>query len=280
MVLTSKDTKFIFVVTSTDATNPRFEKDTNLAITLLMKTGVELDQFIIVSDADNTYFESLKYPAGLVYVDSTSFMDKVKNIDCKNLIVIVNSHGHYMGIPAKTLVSPSQFTYALQNNGHLENVIALFGQCYAGAFNYEVIESDTKKIVYIGATEMDSSISTYLAISKAPWSMNTFTLAAILWMTNPLDVDGDTSTSVMDMYKYISYYVNRVNSSVGQAEQKKLLTKILDLHEQEIEAKKKGTLTDDINQKAEEAYKDMILTNQRPWILNARVAHSMEIQVK
>ncbi|MBI2521546.1 MAG: hypothetical protein HYV97_14105 [Bdellovibrio sp.] len=131
----------------------------------------------------------------------------------EQVFVIVTGHGSISGIDTKHgHISPDALGRAVRGINGIKGGFIAFGQCFAGVFNF-IEASSAPPLVYIGATNLNPSLSRTIQLSQpintvagAPfvdsWMANVFLLYLFEWIKSPLDVDGDGSCTIMDLFKY------------------------------------------------------------------------------
>ena len=137
----------------------------------------------------------------------------------ENVVVIVGGHGSHLGIgEVHSLISPSHIAGAVRLMPGIILGVIILSQCYAGIFNY-LDALGSPQLVIIGATNLNPSVSTPIQLpnglqmadgsaGKDAWSANIFALGFFIWLTNPLDLDGDGATNLVDAYKYAGVFAN------------------------------------------------------------------------
>ena len=117
---------------------------------------------------------------------------------------VVSSHGDINGV---VNIKPNKIMDLIQNIPGLTDGLLLLGQCYSGIFNVP----KQSKICVIGASNFCPSISS--KFNRVDWVANIFLYYFAKWLKTPFDVDGDGQNTVLDAYKYASYYTdNELNS--------------------------------------------------------------------
>ena len=280
-------TKFVFIAISSvqnESQNDvdRFVSDISIVVRILEKKGVDKGNIEIVSD----WKEDVWSNHNLQDIKRELPQDacgSIRNIDCENLFIIVSCHGGLDGIGENGIIRPHNLIESIKGNATLQNCVVLFGQCFAGTFNYSNVDDPQKKIVYIGATGLRSGVSAGMHYVSAPdiditWTANVFVYHLAKWFENPQDVNDDGVYSVMDMYKYVTCQTNAVTQQVEKLVNKQYLeTKV------KLEYKKqqnKGVLdpNSQLEEIANDKLMDSIFLHQECWILNAAVASIMLIE--
>jgi hypothetical protein len=136
-----------------------------------------------------------------------------------NVVLIIGGHGSHLGIgESHSQISPDHIVSAVRSIQGISFGVIVLTQCYAGIFNYlDALESP--QLVVIGATNLNPSVSAEIKLPKAmqledgstgkdKWSANIFALGFFAWLANPLDLDGDGATNLVDAYKYAGVFAN------------------------------------------------------------------------
>lgn len=271
------NTKFLFVVTSTTVVEDRFLSDIDDFIRIILTKGVNLSDIIVATDAQQNMVLA-KFPVmrGAVFITSSQLLNVINTIECENLIILTDCHGSIYGIDAQSSILPHPLTEAIKNNHSLKNVIAFFGQCYAGIYNWVDLRKENKNIVYLGATEFNSSLSCVLPGKS--WHANISLAAFGQWLKKPIDIDGDGLFTVMDLYKYILYCTNSITDAIEKRQTADLVDAKVDL---KLAMKDKEDSTDEMMQLEKEAIEvlgNYIVPHQNPWLLNAFSAQNIQFE--
>lgn len=271
------NTKFLFVNTSSDDIEDRFLYDTDWCVKIILNKGVCASNVIIASDSDNGTILA-KFPSlrGVSFTTSQQLLHVIGTIDCENLIILTNCHGSIHGIDAKVPLKPYPFTEAIKTNPHIKDAVVFFGQCYAGVYNWVDVRQEGKKIVYIGATGFDSSLS--CVMSGIKWSANISLIAFFLWLNTPKDIDGDGALTTMDLFKYIAYFTNSITDALEKQQTSKLVDARVEL---KMALKERGSsmgVMTKLEQEAIEALEHYIVPHQDPWLLNAFSAQQVQFE--
>lgn len=267
-------TKFIFILTSSTKVEDRFLYDAELCLRILTLKGVNLSDVIIATDADeNMVLAKCSTMQGATFINSQQLLNTINTLKCPNLIILTDCHGSIRGIDAKHPIMPYPLTEAIKMNRTLKNVIVFFGQCYAGIYNWVDITTPHKNIVYIGATGFDSSLS--YGMDQIPWSANISLVALGQWLHSPVDIDGDGSLTVMDLFKYIAWFTNSVTDNIEKKQTSDLVDAKVDLKLAMKESEKSTDMKAKLEQEAIEALGNYIVPHQTPWILNAKCAQKI-----
>lgn len=272
------NTIFLFIITSRKKVEDRFLYDAEFCIKDILRSGVDAKDIIVATDSDFSVVLS-KWPTlnGIGLITSQQIFDTINSLKCDNLIVIADCHGSIQGIDAQYPIMPHPLTEALKNNPSFKNVLVFFGQCYAGIYNWVDVRHEDKKIVYIGATQFNSSLS-YYGLKDIPWYANISVVAFRNWIKNPVDIDGDGSITVMDLYKYIAWFTNYITNVIEKRQTSDLVDSKVRIM---LAMKEQGSTSDkmlQLEKEAAEAFENYIVPHQEPWILNALSAQQMQFE--
>lgn len=271
------NTKFLFIVTSSDKIEDRFLYDAEICIHTVHGKGVQLSDIVIATDSDNSIILA-KCPSmhGATFVTSQQLLYTINTLECENLIILVDCHGSIDGIDAKSPIKPYPFTTAVKTNSFVKNVVVFFGQCYAGIFNWVDVRQEEKNIIYIGATGFDSSLS--YGVSGLQWSANISLIAFFSWLLSPKDIDGDGAITVMDLYKFIAISTHYVTDDIEKQQTTKLVDAKVEL---KLAMKERGSSSEamtKLEQEAIEALENYMVPHQDPWLLNASSAQQVQFE--
>lgn len=283
----TEHTKFLFIAVSSkqnesQADIDRFSTDISLVVRVLEKKGVLRTDMEIVSDWKDADWNNQNI-GDIIRIAPQDAYNHIQNTDCDNLFIISSCHGGLDGIGENGLIRPHNLIEAIKGNVHLQNCVALFGQCHAGVFHYSNLVAPPKNIVYIGAAGLRSGISTGMRFTSPPdidvtWSANVFVYFLAKWFDTPKDVDNDGNYSVMDLYKSVTDQTNAVTEFLEKRDTKQYLeTKV------KIEYKKQQIngpldLQTQLEEQANEKLLESIYSHQDCWILNAVAASLMIIE--
>jgi hypothetical protein len=273
------NTIFLFITTSSNNIEDRFLYDTEYCIKNILAKGVKLANIIVATDA-NFDLVCAKCPAisGVNFITSQQVTSTIEQLNSDNLIVVANCHGSIQGIDAQNAILPHAITEALKNNQSFQNILVLFGQCYAGIYNWVDIRHDHKNIVYMGATGFDTSLSCQLS-NNISWCANISVIAFWDWMLNPKDIDGDGCLTVMDLYKYIAWFTNAVTDDIEKVQTSLLIDKKVEIRLAML--KEQGDTSTEmkrLEKAAVEALESYIVPHQTPWLLNAITAQQIQFE--
>lgn len=273
-----QNSKFIFIATSSCYLEDRFMYDINHGIGILKKSGVTPNDIIIITDASkDTLVAKCTNIYDIVFYMSSSLQNVVESAECENLFIISCCHGSMDGIDSVTPIKPFTLNQSIKNNKYTKNVIVFLGQCYAGIFNFIDVRDENKNIVYIGATNIDTSLS--FMLNGYDWVANISVLAFFQWIEKPLDIDGDGKCSISDLYKYVSYFTNSVTKEIEKIQNYHLVDASVKMKLEKEQAKlSEEQLISEITKDAAEILRNYIVPHQNPWILNAIAASNMKLE--
>lgn len=274
----SEGSKFIFIATSSKHLEDRFLYDVNYGVTILKNQGVADEDITVVTNAaKETLIAKCTNMSNVFFSTSSSFESVIENADCENLFIISCCHGSISGIDSATPIKPFSLNRALKNNKYAKNILVFLGQCYAGIFNFMDIRDENKNIVYIGATDIDASLSYML--NGLRWVANISVIALFQWLENPQDIDGDGVCSITDLYKFVSFYTNSVTRGIEKIQTYHLIDASVRLKMEEAHASSTGSpFIAQITKDAEEVIRNYIVPHQNTWMLNAIAASSMHLE--
>lgn len=282
----SNNTRFLYILTSKEPLEARFALDIARCVIILSRCkGIPLSNQTIISDTSQSDLAKIQSYLGAVeVVDSSSFYEYVRGVECDNLFIISSCHGDLYGIDAKDVIRPHDFTEAIKQNTHVKNCIAILGQCYAGFFNHLDLKCEGKDIVYIGAAEMREGLSTPMSWTidgnRWDWSANIFIFHFASWLYNHVDVDNDGLYTLVDLYKYIAFWTNQRTQVVEKEEVKKYWDEKIKKEIGKLATANPGSKDmDKLDKEASEDLKDdYIIPHQDCWILNAEAAIKMNFE--
>lgn len=273
----SEGSKFIFIITSSGYLEDRFVYDVNFGINILKGRGLADEDIIIVTDtAKEVLVAKCGNLADIAFSTSSSLDFVIENAICENLFVISCCHGSMSGIDATPAIKPQFINQALKNNHHAKNILLFLGQCYAGIFNFMDVRDDNKRIVYIGATDIDTSLS--YRLDGCGWVANISVFALFKWLESPVDIDGDGACSITDLYKYVAYYTNNVTRQIEKFHHFHLIDESIRIKMDQGKTAHDGSLSSEISKDAIELIRNFIIPHQNIWMLNAIAAGNMCIE--
>lgn len=276
--------RFIFIAISSGSSEStvdieRFIKDVFHCVYILQKIGVKGDNITIISDWEETEWISNGFDS-FSPIPPSELYDIIQSVEIENLFIITCCHGGLNGIGGPNCIKPNELISSIKQNGHIQNCLVFFGQCYAGVFNYTNVNDENKKIVYIGATGMRSGISSFTKWDISPtnplqWIANISVFYMFEWFENPVDVDNDGNYSIMDLYKYVSYQTNRKTEDIEKEQTNSFVKTKIDLELLKIRVKDTATMLPLLDAHANFAKSRYLIPHQDCWILNAIPASSM-----
>lgn len=274
----SEGSKFIFIATSNGHIEDRFLYDVNYGIGILKSRGVVDDNITVITDqTKGTWVNKYNNMANVSFYPSSSLNFLVENSECNNLFIISSCHGSLDGIDSVTPIRPFYLNQAIKKNKYAKNILVFLGQCYAGIFNFMDVRDKKRNIVYIGATDINTSLSCML--HGCGWVAKISIIALFRWIENPRDVDGDGVYSVTDLYKFVSCFTNNVTNQIEKQQTSHLIDASVSLKLEEMRLSALGSpFMSTIAKDAIEAIKSYIVPHQNPWILNAIAASNMKLE--
>ena len=274
----SKDSKFIFIATSKYHIEDRFLYDVNYGIGILKSRGVADKDIIVITDAiAGTWVEKYDNMANIPIYSSSMLNSMIENAECDNLFVVSSCHGSMDGIDSVTPIKPFTLNQALKSNKYAKNILVFFGQCYAGIFNFMDVRDSEKNIVYIGATDINTSFSCML--HGCGWVANISVFALFKWIESPRDIDGDGIYSITDLYKFVSCFTNSVTNDIEKIQTSHLIDASVSLKLEEARISSLGSpLMSKIAKDAVEVIKNYVVPHQNTWMLNAIAAGNMNLE--
>lgn len=274
----SEGSKFIFIVTSKNHVEDRFLYDVNYGVGVLKSRKVADENIIVVTDLTvGTWVEKYNNMRNVPFFPSSELNSLIENAECDNLFIVSSCHGSLDGIDSVTPIRPFTLNQALKNNKYVKNILVFLGQCYAGIFNFMDVRDTEKNIVYIGATDINASLSYMLA--ECGWVANISVIALFQWLKNPRDVDGDGVYSITDLYKFVSCFTNNVTNQIEKMQTSHLIDASVSLRLEEMRLSALGSpFLSKIAKDAIETIKNYSVPHQNPWILNAIAAGNMKLE--
>lgn len=274
----NKGSKFVFIATSKGRLEDRFMYDMSYGIEILKSKGVADEDIIVVTDATKLLLRA-KCPnmSKVSFFTSSEVETVVEAAECDNLFVVSCCHGSIDGIDSISPIKPFSLNQALKNNKYAKNILVFLGQCFAGIFNFMDVRDDNKNIVYIGATDIDASLSYML--NGYGWVANIAVIALFRWLEKPRDVDGDGLYSITDLYKFVSCFTNEVTRSIEKAQTSHLIDAFVQLKlKQAFSPSLPVSYMAQITQDAADLVRNYIVPHQNTWMLNAIAAGGMHIE--
>lgn len=271
--MTLNSSNFILLLTASTKLEDRFIFDMEWGVRLLKNKGVSAERFVIVTDESRAELDG-KCPIlkDIQSVQSSELYHLLGSCECENLFVISNCHGNIDGVDSVSTITPYPFTVALKSNPHIKNAVVVFGQCYAGIFNYSDL-SDTN-IIYLGVTDIDYGFSTLQSFGGRSWAANIPVLCTFDWLNNLVDIDKDGNASIVDLYKYVTFTTNQI---IRQCEKQhnRLLVEAFQSSTALLTSPNPYIKT--LYQDAMQSLQDYTFVRQNTWILNAKPAGSMYV---
>lgn len=137
------------------------------------------------------------------------------------------------------------------------------------------VRDENKNIVYIGATDIDTSLSCMLR--DCNWIENIL-FALFQWLSDPKDIDGDGDFTITDLYKFVAYYTNQVIKEFEKIQTQHLIDISVRLGIDKTMSGQDSSLLLQIEKEAEETLKNYIIPHQSTWMLNAIAAANMRLE--
>lgn len=280
MELNKENTQWIFLLPSEKSAEERHVLDALFGYYILKDKGVDESDIFLLIDADdlNLYKQGdSPFPKD----ERIKRSDNLKNIllenKKENVVLFVCGHGSIVGLPNRE--TPFSFFEKLKKTKNAKHFVVFFSQCYAGIFENVLTQSDINGIefILIGATELESSMSSPLRQNKKIWTVNTFLFSLFEWIKNPIDIDGDSFFSVNDAFKYAGIRMNSFGKEIKSLEHMESLSKIFDLEKIKEEARKDSLkkLLYTLKKESLQKILEIIYTHQRPWISNPETARNL-----
>lgn len=208
----------------------------------------------------------------------------------ENLVIIFTGHGSIHGIDSSIPIKPKDLLDLLHNT-QKNDITVIFGQCFAGIYNYTNVinpQCNAQNICLFGASHLNSSLSSTTTINIGGilivWSGNIFLYHFFNWIISPCDIDGDGIKSLMDAFKYSAGVSSdnlievRKDSFLHLYNLSEELSKLKKKKRRKIFKSSKASL--DLEIKSIEIqikeYTKVTHVNQDPWILNANGARKIE----
>lgn len=275
----SEGSKFIFIATSHDHIEDRFLYDINYGIGILKSRGVTDKNITVITDlVIGTWVEKYNNMATVKFRESAELNYVIENSECDNLFIVSSCHGSMEGIDSKTPIKPFYLNQAIKKNKYAKNILVFLGQCYAGIFNFMDVRDDEKNIVYIGATDINTSLSSML--NGCGWVANISVMALFKWLENPRDVDGDGIFSITDLYKFVSCFTNNVTNQIEKMQTSRLIDASVSLRLEKMRLSGQGNtyMSQIVEEAIETTIKKYNVPHQNTWMLNAIAAGNMNFE--
>lgn len=319
MNLKNTNTKWLFVcaIAHEKKNKSRHLKDISFGVFALLKNKIPVKNIEIIIDEFEGYEDEIFVQQMLCQFDIKG-IDKLDSIikECQNenFVVIFLGHGNENGLGTIPPIKSYQIIENLKSNNSLKCIALIFGQCYAGVFNYvdlqkisDLGEIENINICLMGASHLNSSLSGGISIEYAngvttSWSANVFIYYFFDWLIFPSDVDGDQKYTLIDAFKYAGSKTSQklilmkkeLFSIVSQAQLElfKIKNELVALNkdlenefDREIILEKEQSIFSLETQ--EESINEIIdlhielsYINQDPWILNTGIARKIMFNLK
>jgi len=291
--LLGDDSLWVFLSGSDES---RFLDDISFGIECLFYRGFPLDNVALFIDQPigANFRQVYTFRPGLnIYRTADLHEELFKRTNYTKLVIIVTGHGSSLGIDASPVIKPYHLLHVLKSLGHLQQVLVVLGQCFAGTFNFVEARSFdpvTKavlnpEICILGAADLTTSVSVPLSYASIfpfnrfsctlKWTANLYLAHFMEGVATPKDIDGDGRCTVLDMYKSAGIETNQLLSQVRAT----AMQELVELLQQPMVVASSSTELVKLFQQAREdaiARIDAILVNQNFWILNANYARTLE----
>ncbi|MDO9207632.1 MAG: hypothetical protein Q7T91_05215 [Sulfuricurvum sp.] len=269
----------------------RFLNDIYWGIAVLLNRQVQKDHIDIILDpVTEPLNPTVKDMFSTLTIHDTSKCFEVINLkqDLENLIIVFTGHGSIYGLDSDNSIKPNKLIEIIHNSNK-KNVALIFGQCFAGIYNYTNVINKNKdqSVCIIGASHLNSSVSSSCSMTVGTtnivWTANIFLFHFFNWILSPTDIDGDGNASLVDAFKFSggqssSHLLNEKKTSYIQLYN---LSKRLDeLKKQKVRMNSSKRKKQEANTKLEiksiettiMEYTGVNHVIQDPWILNANKA--------
>jgi hypothetical protein len=266
---------------------PRHLFDVVLGAHALTQRGVPAHSIHIYTD-DPAYQQHLQpYGLGNVRPVAGLLTGLATHAGYEVLVIVVTGHGSEKGIPAvgRTDINPADLLGAARACPGIRGGAIIFGQCFAGLFNYTNAGTAEPQFCMLGATSLNESLSDRLtlpapiptqdgSVGLKEWAANIFLAHFFAWVLNPRDVDGDGRFTLMDGYKHAIVLTNkdlrslkqRAHADVGRFQTQLLLTPAT-----------QTLLIDALTREANRAITTLYMANQEPWVLHSLLTSDFEL---
>lgn len=286
----TKNSCWIFVSGSTE---DRHLYDIVIGIDCLRKKGVADDNIFVFTDHPEKHVHLPLYSVTKnVYTtaDLKTILPQIKGFEMA--VTVVGGHGSPSGITVQGAnITPQELIDSIRSIPGIKAGVAILAQCYAGLFNFTNAGSEDPQLVVIGATNLNPSLSDGVTLKQAipktdgenlqSWVANIFLLYFVMWLKDPVDVDGDGRFTLMDGYKYAGVHANEhlrsIKSSIHfeiealKASQMQVLSKAPDKPDA-VYLLKVHSLQRRINMTVDQLY-----LHQEPWILHSNFAREITV---
>ena len=216
MAITKNNTHWVFIcgMKSERKNVDRHLKDIAFPLAVLKGIGVPISNITIFIDPVDVLITSdslndLLLEHTINPVDQFQEITEGKN-SLENMMIIVNGHGSFRGIDSDHVLKPFKFIENIHHLEHIKLATVVFGQCYAGIYNYvnlqKIIGGEKQvypKVCFISASHLNSSLSSTIKVdTNLRWVANIFLFNFFNWLYAPYDVDGDGQMTLTDAYKH------------------------------------------------------------------------------
>lgn len=220
-MLKNNNTHWIFICgVSGDKSPLRHLMDVDFGFKVLKAKGVSVRDISILVDYEPSINETSYQQYGVSFLSevTTKRIAEFNNVvtetrtDLENVAIIILGHGGHHGISSHSELKPVHIVNALNNKQNLVSAFVLFGQCYAGVYNYlnldKLIDASSKyKLSFCGAAKFTPSYSHNISFTSInlSWDANYFILQFFLWILQGcVDIDGDDQHNLLDAFKFMS----------------------------------------------------------------------------
>lgn len=286
-----------------DSNEPRHLFDIVLGVHVLRARGIP-DAHIHVCTSHIAAANHLN-PYGITNIHALDQCEAVLgSLNCASVVLIVGGHGIVEGIgQGGRIASPAEVLRRVRAASGIQVGIIVLSQCFAGAFNL-LDATSSPPLVLIGATNLNNSISSPITLGKPlpqadgspgvqSWMANLFSWTFFVWLERQPDVDGDGHRTIMDAYKFAgamsnqqlltvksSLYVeaSRIGSELKTLQEKQAAQQPPTTQQEAAQRLMLEVTTKATAQRLQEVLK-MLYMHQEPWILNARLARRIIVDL-
>lgn len=293
MQLISEDTVWVFLSGSDEE---RFLDDISFGIECLLYRKIDPSKVLIFVDQVSkiSLLDAYSFPQNISFYPTSKLKEILDRTNSVQLALIVTGHGNFHGIVASSVITPNALLTIIKNISSLKYALIVLGQCYAGVYNFleaKTFDKHTREelspeICIIGATNLNVSLSTAVDLSQQhpfnsfscnlKWLANIYLLFFMYHIATPVDVDGDGTINILDLYKIAGIHAN---SSLHQVKVDTFVssyTYLTSTIKQLISQPTAQSLAQKAKQDFSEFF-NIILTNQNAWILNANFARKLKL---
>lgn len=308
------NTKWLFVcaIAHEKKNKARHLSDVAFGVFALLRNKIPKNNIEIVIDKFDG-FEDEVFIQQMLCTFEIKSINTLENIikECtnENLVSIFLGHGNEDGLGTIPPIKSHQLMESIHNNQNLKCTSLIFGQCYAGVFNYIDLErisisgqNENINVCLIGGSHLNSSLSGPISIEYArgvttSWSANIFIYYFFDWLIFPSDIDGDNKYTLIDAFKYagaktsqkLIFMKKELFNIVSQAQLEiyKIRNEIITLNKELEEEFDREIMVDKEQiifslETQEESINEIMnlnielsYINQDPWILNTNVARKV-----